>query len=90
MSDRDQNWPLGTGPRGRFQILQALEDAIAFRMARAAIPCLDCEDAGGKCDDHACDVQLVASYRQTLAAAPQRPRPAPAAPATAASVALAG
>ena len=38
---------------------------MAFRLAEGAVPCLDCEDAGeGKCDDHACDLDLIEAYRQ--------------------------
>jgi hypothetical protein len=54
--------------RGRFQRLQAFEDAIAYRRARAAAPCPDCAAAapGRKCDDHARDLQLVAEYLQAI------------------------
>jgi hypothetical protein len=57
----------GTGviERGWFQHLQALEDAIAYRRARAAAPCPDCTATGRRCDDHACDLQLIATYQQT-------------------------
>jgi hypothetical protein len=49
-----------------FQRLQALEDAIAYRRARVAVPCPDCGAAGpgGRCDDHACDLHLIAGYQQ--------------------------
>jgi hypothetical protein len=56
-------------PRGWFQHLQALEDAIAYRRARIAAPCPDCTASGQKCDDHACDLQLIAFYQQTAIAA---------------------
>jgi hypothetical protein len=48
----------------RFRELQALEDAINYRMARLAVPCLRCQpvEAGGQCDEHACDVALIAGY----------------------------
>jgi hypothetical protein len=51
---------------GWFQRLQALEDAIAYRRARVAAPCPDCGAAvrDGRCDDHACDVDLIAGYQR--------------------------
>ena len=50
----------------RFRQLQALEDAVNYRMARLAVPCGRCKPtaAGGRCDDHACDVALIAGYLQ--------------------------
>lgn len=54
--------------RGWFQQLQALEDAIAYRRARAAAPCPDCTASSHTCDDHACDLQLIAAYQQTALA----------------------
>ncbi len=74
--------------RAKFQHLQALEDAIDFRAARAASPCADCrgESADGKCDEHATDLHLVEAYRrtadelnQTMTAERQRARAAEAA-----------
>lgn len=58
----------GVLERGRFQRLQALEDAIAYRRARVSVPCGDCEAAGPdqKCDDHARDLQLIAEYLDTV------------------------
>ena len=52
--------------RQRFQDLQALEDAVNYRLARLALPCEHCEPdaAGGWCDEHACDVALIAGYLQ--------------------------
>jgi hypothetical protein len=49
------------------QHLQALEDAIMYRRARAAAPCPNCDPSApdGRCDDHAVDLCLVAAYRQT-------------------------
>ena len=46
----------------RFRELQALEDAVNYRMARLAVPCVRCQPAaaGGRCDEHACDVALIA------------------------------
>jgi hypothetical protein len=55
--------------RGWFQQLQALEDAIAYRRARITAPCPDCVASGEKCDDHACDLNLIAAYQQTAMAA---------------------
>ena len=54
--------------RGRFQRLQALEDAIDYRRARVAAPCPDCAAAapGRKCDDHARDLRLIAEYLQAI------------------------
>jgi hypothetical protein len=48
------------------QQLQALDDAIAWRRARITAPCPDCEPGpdGCRCDDHACDLDLIAAYRQ--------------------------
>ena len=66
----DNHWPARVRGHGQFQRLQALEDAIAYRQARLTTPCPDCESgaAGGRCDDHACDVMLVAAYQQTASA----------------------
>src|SRR5258708_7197243 len=55
--------------RSQFQRLQALEDAIAYRRARVTAPCPDCTASGRTCDDHACDLQLIAAYQQTAIAA---------------------
>jgi hypothetical protein len=53
--------------RARFHHLQALEDAIAYRRARVAAPCADCGQVPGgrRCDDHACDLDLIAAYQLT-------------------------
>jgi hypothetical protein len=59
----------GAVPQGWFQHLQALEDAIAYRRARAAAPCPDCTADGRRCDDHACDLHLITAYQQTAIAA---------------------
>lgn len=50
----------------RFRELQALEDAVNYRLARLAVPCVRCKPAaaGGRCDEHACDVALIAGYLQ--------------------------
>jgi hypothetical protein len=50
----------------RFRELQALEDAVNYRLARLAVPCVRCRPAaeGGRCDEHACDVALIAGYLQ--------------------------
>jgi hypothetical protein len=50
------------------QPLQALEDAIAYRRARVTAPCPDCAARGQMCDDHACDLDLIAAYRRTAIA----------------------
>lgn len=51
---------------GLFLRLQSLDDAISFRGARVAAPCPDCGPgaADGRCDDHACDLSLLAGYRK--------------------------
>jgi hypothetical protein len=59
----------GAVQRGWFQQLQALEDAIAYRRARSTAPCPDCTASGQKCDEHACDLNLIAAYQQTAIAA---------------------
>jgi anti-sigma regulatory factor (Ser/Thr protein kinase) len=54
------------GPGSQTQHLQALEDALKFRRARATAPCVDCTTAiNGKCDDHGRDTDLIAEYEQT-------------------------
>jgi hypothetical protein len=49
-----------------FRQSQAFEDAIAFRRARAGTYCADCDDqpGGSRCDDHARDLALIASYAE--------------------------
>jgi hypothetical protein len=54
--------------QGWFQHLQALQDAIAYRRARVTAPCPDCTASGHRCDDHACDLDLIADYQQTAMA----------------------
>lgn len=50
----------------RCQQLQALEDAIKWRRARAASPCADCQAMpGGQCADHGRDAGLIADYERT-------------------------
>jgi hypothetical protein len=57
----------GVLDRGRYLRVQALEDAIEFRAARAAAPCRDCDAAPGRrCDDHAGDLAMVACYRAAI------------------------
>ena len=52
--------------RERCQHLQALEDALKFRRARAAEPCADCSAAAdSQCDDHGRDIGLIAEYERT-------------------------
>ena len=50
----------------RFRELQALEDAVNYRLARLAVPCVHCKPAaaGGRCDEHVCDMALIAGYLQ--------------------------
>jgi hypothetical protein len=62
--------------RARFNQLQALDDAIAFRLARLGEHCTECEagEPGASCDDHACDVALVARYRERAEAMLAPPR----------------
>jgi hypothetical protein len=48
--------------RHRFRQLQALEDAVNYRAARLMVPCSRCEPGRDRCDEHACDVALVAGY----------------------------
>lgn len=58
--------PIGPAKRAQFQHLQALDDAIEFRQARAAAACPDCgPDDESRCDEHACDLALVAAYGRT-------------------------
>jgi len=63
----DEHRRTGVLEPGWFQRLQALEDAIAYRRARITAPCPDCGAAatGERCDDHACDVHLIAAYQRT-------------------------
>lgn len=51
-----------------FRRLQALDDAIAYRRARLTRPCPDCRDST-RCDDHACDLALLAGYADDVRAA---------------------
>jgi hypothetical protein len=48
--------------RHRFRQLQALEDAVNYRLARLMAVCPRCVPGGERCDEHACDVELVAGY----------------------------
>src|ERR1700683_2614879 len=51
-------------PRDDFRYLQALEDAITYRVARAGAPCADCDgSASGRCDDHDRDLELIGEYQ---------------------------
>ncbi|HUY49691.1 MAG TPA: hypothetical protein VMV92_28905 [Streptosporangiaceae bacterium] len=61
---------LAVAQRDRFQQLQALDDAIAWRQARIAASCPGCQPGpdGRRCGDHACDLDLIAAYRQMAAA----------------------
>ena len=50
-------------PREDFQYLQALEDAMCYRVARAAAPCASCDAAApARCDDHGRDAELIGEY----------------------------
>ena len=67
MKETTGGCPLVTAAeRARFQQLQALEDAIAYRRARLAEPCPDCGPA--RCDDHATDANLISAYLQAALA----------------------
>jgi hypothetical protein len=48
--------------------MQGFDDAIAWRRARTAEPCPDCdlEPDGERCDDHAVDLALIATYERRL------------------------
>jgi hypothetical protein len=61
----DQYRDITATVRAQCQRLQALEDAIAYRRARVSAPCPDCTASGQKCDDHACDLNLIAVYQRT-------------------------
>jgi hypothetical protein len=71
----DVCWPFRPRPAvsttTSFQRLQALDDAIAYRRARVAAPCPDCGlgPGGHRCDDHACDMTLIAAYHRAAHAA---------------------
>jgi hypothetical protein len=57
----------GAIERRLFQRMQALEDAVAYRHARAAAPCPDCALAPGpRCDDHGRDLDLIGEYLRTI------------------------
>jgi hypothetical protein len=63
---RDDDGPVPPAARERCQHLQALEDAIKFRRARAAAPCADCQSApDGSCEDHGRDAGLITDYERT-------------------------
>jgi hypothetical protein len=69
MAIRNHDQEQGGHPmRPWFQELQGLDDAIAFRLARLAQPCPDCGLTEDRCDDHSCDVALLAGYRQRAVA----------------------
>jgi hypothetical protein len=61
--------PIGVMERRLFGRLQSLDDAIAYRRARIAVPCADCDgsEADRRCDDHACDLMLIAAYQRSAA-----------------------
>ena len=51
-------------PRDRIRRLQALQDAIRYRRARADEECADC-DPGRKCADHGRDLDLISEYQRS-------------------------
>jgi len=65
---RDQQRDIMAKAQAQCQQLQALEDAIAYRRARVTAPCPDCTADGQMCDDHACDLNLIAAYQRTAIA----------------------
>ena|ERR1039457_77740 len=58
---------------GWFQRLQAFEDAVAYRRARADAPCPDCGPAasGRRCDDHGRDLDLIATSAGPISGLPR-------------------
>jgi len=50
------------------RLMQALDDALIFRRARSMSLCMDCAESPGgeRCDDHACDLNLIAGYEKDL------------------------
>jgi hypothetical protein len=68
---------VGVLDRGRYLRVQALEDAIGFRAARAAAACRECDAAPGRrCDDHAGDLAMIAWYRAAIERSNLNSRPA--------------
>jgi hypothetical protein len=65
---RSPESPAGPEVSAGLAIMQALDDAIAFRRARLGAPCPGCGPAG-PCPDHAADARLVTSYQQRHRAA---------------------
>jgi hypothetical protein len=61
--------PVGVTERRLLGRLQSLDDAIAYRRARIAVPCADCDgiEVDRRCDDHACDLMLIAAYQRSAA-----------------------
>src|ERR1700683_180786 len=58
--------PGGMAIRKLVHYLQALEDAVDYRRARASAPCEACDIAAGKrCEDHGRDIDLIAEYTET-------------------------
>lgn len=49
-----------------FTELQGLDDAIAYRTTRLALPCPDCDEVEDRCDDHSCDVLLLSGYQRRI------------------------
>jgi hypothetical protein len=65
----DRRRGLSAARPARLQRLQALEDAITYRRIRISTPCPECPPGGPWCDDHACDLMLIAAYQRTAHAA---------------------
>jgi hypothetical protein len=59
--------PPAARPRSRAH-LQALDDANRPPPRRLALPCPACRP-GARCDEHACDENLIAAYHQMARAA---------------------
>lgn len=60
---------LGADNRTLIRLTQALQDAIVFRRARVGAYCHDCAQAAeGRCDDHHCDLELIAAYERDVQA----------------------
>jgi hypothetical protein len=53
--------------RRKLRQMQALEDAIRFRRARAGQACRACGGAGeSRCEDHGRDIDLISEYEIAL------------------------
>jgi hypothetical protein len=54
--------PITRLKRRPLALLQALDDAITYRRERITAPCPGCLPGKPRCDDHACDLDLITSY----------------------------